>query len=108
MRYYKVNNTWYTYDELHNNLGYTRSQTDPTNYKSTGDTQFNWGDDNGSGYAVPTNVYSEQSLFRENSVGWYSLNDLVEQSQVYPAQAESIYLVKDGVVSPVVTLSFED
>lgn len=106
MRYYKLNNQYYSYNELHNTYGYTYTPTRSVTYLLV----YPWGDSTQTinGYSVPTNVYSESSYFVENSIGWFTLNQLSINEGYFPSNVESTTLVRNGETSNVVFLSFAD
>ena len=106
MRYYKLNNQYYSYNNLHNTFGYTYTPTLGVTYLLVSP----WGDNTQTinGYSVPTNVYSESSYFVENSIGWFTLNQLSINEGYFPSNVESTTLVRNGETSNVVFLSFAD
>lgn len=106
MRYYKLNNQYYSYNELHNTFGYTYTPTWSVTYLLVSP----WGDNTQTinGYSEPTNVYSESSYFVENSIGWFTLNQLSINEGYFPSNVESTTLVRNGETSNVVFLSFAD
>ena len=106
MRYYKLNNQYYSYNDLHNTYGYTYTPTRHVTYLSVSP----WGSDiqTINGYSVPTNIYSESSYFVENNIGWFTLNQLSINIGYFPSNIESTTLVRNGETSNVVFLQFED
>lgn len=97
VKLYQIGGSWYTWDDVHNALGYCDHATTSTTYK----TIASWGTeypmtgycDTSSGSDVWTWLY-----FVPGVVGWYDLEDLAAEGY-YPASATDIQVSKDGAVS---------
>lgn len=105
MRYYKINNQYYPYNQIHTSYGYTKVPTDLVGYL----TVSPWaGPSLATGYKVITNVYSESNYFIIDNTGWNTLNDLTINNGYFPDNVEYTSLSRNGELSEVVSLSFED
>ncbi len=97
VKLYQIGGSWYTWDDVHNALGYCDHATTSTTYK----TIASWGTeypmtgycDTSSGSDVWTWLY-----FVPGVVGWHDLEDLAAEGY-YPASATDIQVSKDGAVS---------
>lgn len=106
MRYYKLNNLYYSYNDLHNTYGYTYTPTQEIGYL----TILPWGGSTQviEGFRVNTNVYSESDYFVINEIGWVGLNNLAWDKGYFPDDVENTVLSRNGETSNVVFLQFED
>lgn len=76
-----------TWDNLHNEQGYSEIPTDSILWKQISD----WGTDAGSGYSVPTETFAGSSLFMSGITGWHDLNWFAENG-LFPGNSEIIEL----------------
>lgn len=97
MKLYSLNGQFYTYDYLHNVLGYNTVQSFEMSYSSA--NEETWGQNAGTGYYS----YDDQQnvvYFVNGKVGWVTgLNDLAWEHECYPSDAETVLLRKDDVIS---------
>lgn len=106
MRLYKVSGQWYTWDYLHNELGYTESASTTTAYKSSdSDT---WGQsvvDSGYRFADDSSDLETYEFWIENVSGWFSASEMAQEGY-YPSFAtDGPRFVKEGELSVSVEIS---
>lgn len=92
----KINGEFFRWEDVHNRLGYTEHPTIPMDFKSAASPT--WGAKVGSGYW--DNI--ESSFWRESEIGWFSLDDLLENFEVYPSQVISLYVKRGSLLSSAV------
>lgn len=106
MRLYKVSGQWYTWDYLHNELGYTESASTTTAYKSSdSDT---WGQsvvDSGYRIAEDSSDLETYEFWIDNVSGWFSASEMAQEGY-YPSFAtDGPRFVKEGELSVSVEIS---
>lgn len=106
MRLYKLNGQWYTWDYLHNELGYTESASTTTAYKSSdSDT---WGQsvvDSGYRIAEDSSDLETYEFWIDNVSGWFSASEMAQEGY-YPSFAtDGPRFVKEGELSVSVEIS---
>lgn len=103
-RYYIVGGAYYTWDQLHNQFGYTDHETANISYKSAHPTT--WGESAGSGYfdGDQTDMVNGSFWSDEDPTAWFDLSGLVYNAEVYPADAIDCAMEKDGVRSDAVSI----
>lgn len=106
MRLYKVNGQYYTWDYLHNELGYTESASTTTTYKSSdSDT---WGQsivDSGYRIATDSSDLETYEFWIDNTSGWFSASEMAQEGY-YPSFAtDGPRFVKEGELSVSVEIS---
>ena len=106
VRFYQINGTWYSWDDVHNAMGYTDHATTSTSYKTTS----NWGT------AYPTSGYCDTEgvsdfwqylYFVPGVVGWNDINDLALEGY-YPSTATDLLVYKDGTASNAASITVDD
>ena len=104
MKFYKLNNTWVSWDELHNGYGYTLGSSIAVTYKSAHNGS-SWGEDAGSGYYVgDIDDMVHGSFWCDSDYGWFDLNGLVWNPEIYPSNATPLMMQNGGITSPAVSL----
>ena len=104
MKFYKLNNTWVSWDELHNGYGYTTGPSVAVTYKSAHNGS-SWGEDAGSGYYVgDIDDMVHGSFWCDSDYGWFELNGLVWNPEIYPSNATPLMMQNGGITSPAVSL----
>ena len=104
MKFYKLNNTWVSWDELHNGYGYTTEPSIAVTYKSAHNGS-SWGEDSGSGYYVgDIDDMGHGSFWCDIDYGWFDLNGLVRNPEIYPSNATPLMMQNGGVTSQAVSL----
>lgn len=106
VRFYQINGTWYSWDDVHNAMGYTDHATTSTSYKTTS----NWGTVSGStGYCDTAGVsdFWQYLYFVPGVVGWNDINDLALEGY-YPATATDLLVYKDGTASNAASITVDD
>lgn len=103
-RYYIVGGAYYTWEQLHNQFGYTDHETANISYKSA--NTITWGDSAGSGYfdGDQTDMVNGSFWSDEDPTAWFDLSGLVYNAEVYPADATDCAMEKDGVQSDAVSI----
>ena len=103
-RYYIVGGAYYTWEQLHNQFGYTDHETSNISYKSA--NTATWGDSAGSGYfdGDQTDMVNGSFWSDEDPTAWFDLSGLVYNAEVYPADATDCAMEKDGVRSDAVSI----
>lgn len=106
MRLYKVSGQWYTWDYLHNELGYTESASTTTAYKSSdSDT---WGQsvvDSGYRTAEDSSDLETYEFWIDNVSGWFSASEMAQEGY-YPSFAtDGPRFVKESELSVSVEIS---
>lgn len=100
--YYLINGNAYTWNELHNNMGYTEEPSEEFSYKSAGyDT---WGDYVGNGYAQYDDEYNyfTYTFFASGHTGWFDIGDLASVLGLYPSDCSDTELTNGTNFSPAV------
>ena len=104
MKFYKLNNTWVSWDELHNGYGYTTEPSVAVTYKSAHNGS-SWGEDAGSGYYVgDIDDMVHGSFWCDSDYGWFELDGLVWNPEIYPSNATPLMMQNGGITSPAVSL----
>jgi hypothetical protein len=104
MKFYKLNNTWVSWDELHNGYGYTTEPSIAVTYKSAHNGS-SWGEDAGSGYYVgDIDDMVHGSFWCDIDYGWFELDGLVWNPEIYPSNATPLMMQNGGLTSPAVSL----
>lgn len=106
MRLYKINGQYYTWDYLHNELGYTESASTTTTYKSSdSDT---WGQlivDSGYRIATDSSDLETYEFWIDNISGWFNASEIAQEGY-YPSFAtDGPRFVKEGELSVSVEIS---
>lgn len=104
MKFYNVNGTWVSWDELHNEYGYSTVESTPVTYKSASN-DATWGSDAGSGYYVgDVTDMIHGSFWCDSDYGWFELDGLVWNPEIYPSNATPLTMINNGVLSDAVSL----
>lgn len=104
MKFYKLNNTWVSWDELHNGYGYTTGPSVAVTYKSAHNGS-SWGEDAGSGYYVgDIDDMVHGNFWCDSDYGWFELDGLVWNPEIYPSNATPLMMQNGGITSPAVSL----
>lgn len=93
---YIYNNEYYSWDYLHNTLGFSETEAYSTDFLSSeSDT---WGNVIGSGYYTYTNKndVNTYSYFVSGVTGWLIINHLLSQQHMIPGFAKSTTVTKNG------------
>lgn len=104
MKFYNLNGTWVSWDTLHNEYGYTTEESLPVTYKSASN-DATWGSDAGSGYYVgDVTDMIHGSFWCDSDYGWFELDGLVWNPEIYPSNATPLTMINNGVLSNAVSL----
>ena len=104
MKFYKLNNTWVSWNELHNSYGYTTEPSIAVTYKSAHNGS-SWGEDAGSGYYVgDIDDMVHGSFWCDSDYGWFDLDGLVWNPEIYPSNATPLMMQNGGLTSQAVSL----
>ena len=104
MKFYKLNDTWVSWNELHNGYGYTTGPSVAVTYKSAHNGS-SWGEDAGSGYYVgDIDDMVHGSFWCDSDYGWFELDGLVWNPEIYPSNATPLMMQNGGITSPAVSL----
>lgn len=104
MKFYKLNNTWVSWNELHNGYGYTTEPSIAVTYKSAHNGS-SWGEDAGSGYYVgDIDDMVHGSFWCDSDYGWFELDGLVWNPEIYPSNATPLMMQNGNLTSPAVSL----
>lgn len=104
MKFYNLNGTWVSWDELHNEYGYSTVESTPVTYKSASN-DATWGSDAGSGYYVgDVTDMIHGSFWCDSDYGWFELDGLVWNPEIYPSNATPLTMINNGVLSDAVSL----
>ena len=104
MKFYKLNNTWVSWDELHNGYGYTTEPSIAVTYKSAHNGS-SWGEDAGSGYYVgDIDDMVHGSFWCDSDYGWFDLDGMVWNPEIYPSNATPLMMQNGSLTSPAVSL----
>lgn len=104
MKFYKLNDTWVSWDELHNGYGYTTGPSIAVTYKSASNSS-SWGEDAGSGYYVgDIDDMVHGSFWCDSDYGWFEIDGLVWNPEIYPSNATPLMMQNGGITSPAVSL----
>ena len=108
MKYYIIDGRSYSWDYVHNTLGYSEWETEPFQYKSA--ESETWGDYAVSGYGDPHGDmydYASYDYFANGKTGWLSLNELAANG-LYPADCnDGPELTNGSVISPTATYEWD-
>lgn len=104
-RLYKINDTWRTYQDLHDSLGYTMQPSAEVSYVSSLDSD--WGTDFSnhgyfSGLPDTDDQYdpSDGEYFEVDVYGWCSLDEMLYDVGLMPSNADtSIFFQKGSTIS---------
>lgn len=104
MKFYNLNGTWVSWEELHNEYGYSTVESTPVTYKSASN-DATWGSDAGSGYYVgDVTDMIHGSFWCDSDYGWFELDGLVWNPEIYPSNATPLTMINNGVLSDAVSL----
>lgn len=104
MKFYNLNGTWVSWDTLHNEYGYTTEESLPVTYKSAKNNST-WGQSAGSGYFVgDMNDMIHGSFWCDSDIGWFDMDGLVWNPEIYPSDATDLLMENNGNVSDAVSL----
>ena len=106
---YVINGNAYTWDYVHNHLGYSEDPSMEMQYKSA--YPQTWGELVPEMYGYWQYMYFEDpgsgTFFATGYVGWVELNDLATEVGLYPANFDDGPMMTDGnSVSPSAVYSF--